>query len=229
MNNGYKISIVIPVYKHWSLCDDLLNGLFKYEHDSIDEILIVDDCSNDVDVYNGVEIWKNKLPITVIENEANLGFTLSANVGLEQVTQKFAERKIVFLISSDVRINGKFVKQTVDILSDPRRYFVGHRILSGNTGWNYFDGTIFEYLEGYFLAATSDGWRDLGYLDPNYAPYDFEDVDISTTAKKKGYKLMPLNNPLIYHVGGQSIGYSKEREEITNRNREYFRKKWIRD
>lgn len=227
MNNGWKISIVIPVYKNADLIQNLLKDLHKWEKDSIDEICIVDDASYDAELDGVLEFWMQYWNVfTILENERNLGFTLSSNKGLEEVTN-VAEKRIVFLISSDVRINGRFINQAVGILDSARRHFVGHKLLSGNTGWNMFDGKIFEYLEGYFLAATGDGWIDLGFFDPNYAPNDFEDVDISTNAKNRGYKLVALNNPVINHLGGRSIGYSKEREAITNRNREYFKWKWL--
>ena len=125
----------------------------------------------------------------------NEGFTLACNRGLRFVDKILAKRHIAFLISNDVQVKGKFIEQAADILFGARRAFVGNNLLSHDTGWNTFDGVTYSYLEGWFLAATSDGWRDLGYFDENYAPFDFEDVDISQTAKKKGYKLVSLNNP----------------------------------
>jgi hypothetical protein len=32
---------------------------------------------------------------------------------------------------------------------------------------------------------------------------------------------------MVRHIGAQSIGYNPEREKITIRNKELFRKKWI--
>lgn len=221
-----KISIVIPVYKHWDLASELLRGLHRHEKDWIDEIVIVDDNSEDQDVNEGIEVLSKILPITVLRNEENIGFTLSSNRGLEYASRNFAEHGVVFLISSDVSIFGEFIEQSVEILDSPRRILLGHKLLSHDTGWNTFDGRTFGYLEGYFLACTPDGWRDLGYFDPNYAPHDFEDVDISQNARSRGYKLIPLNSPAIKHLGGGSIGYHQDRQRITEHNREKFRYKW---
>lgn len=226
----YKTSIVIPLYKGWSLCHNLLNCLRKHEKENIDEVIVVDDNSQDADIDGGLDFWikANLFPVRVIQNDQNLGFTLTSNRGLKEATENFSEKRIVFLISSDVSIGGKFIQQTADLLLGARKTFVGHKLLFGDTGWNTFDGKTFQYLEGYFLAATSFGWHDLGFFDVNYAPYDYEDIDISTTAKKKGYQLVPLNIPTIVHKGGGTIGYNPERQKITERNREYFKNKWMK-
>lgn len=221
----YKSSIVIPAFNSWDLCKQLLLGLEKHEKDNIDEVLIIDDCSTHPFPES---IFNIGLPINYIPKELNSGFTLTSNMGLELAVGELAERKVIFLISTDVKVSGRFIDQTADILFGARRHFIGNRHIAFNSGWNTFDGKIFDYLEGWFLGATSDGWKDLGFFDPNYAPFDYEDVDISTAAKQKGYKLTSLNNPYLVHLGGGTIGFNPAREAITMRNKEYFRKKWMR-
>ena len=68
----------------------------------------------------------------------------------------------------------------------------------------------------------------LNYFDERYVPHDFEDVDLSTTALSLGMELIPLNNPGLQHIGGQSIGYSPAREAITRTNLKKFGDKWIK-
>lgn len=218
---NYTVSIVIPTYKTWSLTQDLLNGLSKHEKDNIDEVVVVDDASPEIQtLVTDLNLIYRKLP-------ENVGFTLACNAGLIEATREIAERHLIFLISNDVRISGKFIQQTADILFDARRALVGNRHIVFDSGWNTFEGKTFDYLEGWFFAATSDGWRDLNYFDPAYAPYDYEDIDLSTTAKSKGYKLVSLNNPHVKHLGGQTIGFNPTREAVTRRNQEYFKKKWL--
>lgn len=224
----YKKTIVIPTYGRWDLTGNLLRQLKEHEANNINEIVVVDDFPDNMQTKEGVDSFAEYLPVSLLSLEENMGFTLASNRGLQLVTDTLAERKVVFLISNDVQILGKFIDQAVEILTSPRRSFVGNRHISFDTGWNTFDGKTFDYLEGYFLACTADGWRDLGYFDPNYAPYDYEDIDISTTAKVKGYKLVSLNSPVIRHNNGGTLGFSPKREAITNRNKEYFRRKWMK-
>ena len=230
MSRNYTVSVVVPVYKNWKLCQSLLNGLYRNEQENIDEVIIIDDASNDPEVDGGLEFWVESklLPTTVVKNERNSGFTISSNNGLRYADKPFASKHITFLISTDVSISGKFIERAADILFGARRSLVGNKLLSNDTGWNTFDGLTFRYLEGWFLACTSDGWRDLGYFDENYSPFDYEDIDLSTVADRKGYKLVPLNAPVIKHLGAGTIGYNPAREAITKRNREYFRKKWMK-
>lgn len=217
----YKVSIVIPTYNTWHLTQNLLNDLSEHERGNIDEVLVVDDCSKDQPTLQSV------IPFSVARSMVNSGFPITCNVGLRHVTQQIAEKKVVFLISNDVKISGKFIEQAADILFDARRYLVGNRYITFDTGWNTFEGKTFPYLEGWFYGATSDGWRDLDYFDEGFSPYDYEDIDLCTTAKTKGYKLLSLNNPHITHLGGQTIGFNPEREAITYKNQEYFKRKWL--
>lgn len=225
----YKVSVVIPVYGKWELVFKLLYGLSLFEGENIDEVIIVDDKSPTPPP--PADQWvrfKGIKEITVHANSKNLGFTKSSNIGLKMAVKNPFERHIVFLISSDVKINGRFIAPVEDVLMGARRYLVGNRLVAFNSGWNTFDGVVFDYLEGWFLATTAQGWKDLGYFDEIYAPHDYEDVDLSTTAKKKGYALFSLNHPGILHSGAGTIGYNPEREAITKRNREYFKNKWVK-
>ena len=225
----YTASAVIPIYKKWSLCHSLLTDL--KDNETLDEVIVVEDGSNDKEVNEGLDFWINSklLPLHVVRIRENAGFTIASNIGLKSAYKPLATRHITFLISNDVSVKGKFVEQAADLLFSSRRYLVGNRHIVFDSGWNTFNGKTFDYLEGWFLGCTSDGWRDIGYFDEEYAPYDMEDIDLSTTAKKKGYKLAALNNPNIKHMGGGTIGFNPEREVITNRNKEYFRKKWMNE
>lgn len=224
----HKNIIVTLMYNKWELTNRLLVDLSRYEAENIDEIVIVDNGSKNRVGVNGYERWKtSSAPISFHRLENNIGFTLGANYGLKIAQGELAEPRLVFLISNDVEINGKFINQAEDILLGAKRALVGNRHINWDSGWNKFSGKVFDYLEGYFLAMTSDGWRDVGYFDPKYAPCDFEDVDLSTKAKSKGYKLVSLNNPLIVHAGAGTYGYNPEREAITKRNQKYFQQKWM--
>lgn len=227
---NFTTSVVIPCYEKWHLTHAILNDLREQEKENVDEVIVVDNGSSEDEVKKGLNFWQTNgfLPIRIETIKVNVGFTLAANIGLRMAERDIAEKHITFLISNDVRITGKFIEQSADMLLGARRALVGNRLIAFDSGWNNFDGIIFDYLEGWFLAATSDGWRDLNYFDPNYAPFDYEDMDLSTTAKRSGYKLVSLNNPTIGHQGAGTIGYNPGREAITKRNREYFRNKWAK-
>lgn len=220
-----SVSIVIPHYNRWELTHALLSDLYRHERGNIDEIVLVNNGGIDVpEIAGGEQYWIDMFaeycPVWVIPRKTNVGFLLAANLGLQE-----AAGTIKVLISNDVRIKGKFVQSLQGVLGP--RTLVGQKLYLTSTGWNNFEGRIFPYLEGFFLAAHSGSWEELGYFDTVFVPSDFEDVSLSTMALSLGYQLIPLNLPHIEHSGAGTLGYNPEREKITQANKEKFRIKWV--
>lgn len=215
-----KVSFIIPVFNHWTLINTLLRGIF--DHTRPDEIIVVDDCSTDQETRDGLDWWFLNYGVNVVRPIENLGFLKASNYGVSKATGD-----IVVLISSDVKIEDDLAEIVKGLVSENPRVFIGGKLYQYDTGWNTFDGEVYPYLEGWLLACTKEVWDELGGFDVRFAPHDFEDVDISTTAVSKGLALIPLNNPNIRHLGGMTIGYNDERQALTVRNKEKFREKWI--
>ena len=219
--------LVIPVYKHYDLTHKLLFSLFQKERGKIGKIIVVDDCSEDKESSDGLDWWKTQWDVLeIVRNDENLGFLKTSNLGL-----KFAKANpedIVILLSNDVIIHGEFLWQIEECLRDNVRALVGGVVYQKDTGWNKFGDKIFPYLEGWLLATTQKGWEELGWFDERFAPFDFEDVDLSTTALSKSFSLVALNSPALRHMGGQSIGFNPKRVEQTKTNQKKFEEKWIK-
>lgn len=218
------VSIVIPVYNQYPMLHQLLFDIYQ-KCGKVDEVLIVNDCSTEEEVISGLSWWKGTemLPIREIRNTENRGFLLSSNYGLRK-----AIGDVKILISTDVRVLGDAVYRIVHALSNNPKTLVGGIFYNHDTGWNTFGKKTFPYLEGWLLATTADGWEALGYFDEQFSPNDYEDIDLSTTALKRGYELMALASDVAVHLGGRSIGYSPERELLTHRNQKKFEAKWIK-
>lgn len=217
-------SIVIPTYNHYHLLHERLFEIYK-NCSSVLEVIVVDDCSTDQDYADGIEWWKTNgmLNVRHLRRKTNGGFILSSNAGMVK-----AIGDIICLLSSDVQLKTDIVSPIMQKLSSNPRSFVGGRLLDYDTGWNTFDGKVFPYLEGWLLAATKQGWEELGYLDEDLVPNDYEDVALSTKALQIEYNLVPLNDNRIIHLGAQTIGYNPEREALTIRNKEIFRNKYVK-
>lgn len=217
-----SFSIVIPTYNHYDLIHSQLYQIYKIcKH--VSEVIVVNDCSTDKDYYDGMSWWKENgmLPLRVLDMKHNGGFILSSNYGIQK-----ANGDVVCLLSSDVKVGSDISVTIPAILNVNNRCLVGGRLLDWDTGWNRFGNYIYPYLEGWLLATTKDNWKELGYLDEDLIPNDFEDVSLSTKAIEMDYTLVPLNDDRIVHIGAQTIGYNPAREEITKRNKEIFRKKY---
>lgn len=221
-----NVSIVIPCYNHSELVGQVLMDI--YQNCSADEVLVVDDCSTNPQTKEIYGFWKRlqTFPLKTIELTENVGFLKASNIGM-----KAATGDIIALISNDVRINKDVVKIAKEIIKTPDdKVLLGGRLLDYDTGWNTFDGKIHKYIEGWALIATKSGWEELGYFDERFAPWDYEDIDLSTTALSKGYEIRqfsPYHGDVLEHLGAKSIGYTDERRAITETHRELFRQKWI--
>jgi GT2 family glycosyltransferase len=217
-------SVVIPTFNHWELTHSLLLDIYKLFPPKI-EIIVVDDCSTDEEVSSGLSWWKSamlKEQLHVFRNETNSGFLRTANFGVSK-----ASGDIVILISNDVIIKEENILTKVkEALTDQDApTLVGARLLSGDTGWNTFNGVTYPYLEGWFLAFKKAEWDKIGGLDERFCPYDFEDIDLSTKCIATGGKLVCLDIDVV-HLGAQTTKYSPERELQTKINQEKFRQKW---
>jgi GT2 family glycosyltransferase len=218
------VSIVIPTYNHYDLLHARLYEIYK-NCAPVLEVIVVDDCSTDEEYALGIEWWKTNgmLNVRHLRTKKNGGFIKSSNLGM-----KAAIGDIIILLSSDVKINTDMSSLVSIMLVSGIRALVGNRLLDYDTGWNNFDGKIFPYLDGWLLATSKTSWAELEYLDEDLCPHDFEDVSLSAKARQLGYRLISMDDPRIIHLGAQTIGYSPEREELTKRNREIFRQKYVK-
>ena len=211
----------VPFYNQWALTHQLLYDIYNQCRD-VDDVVVVNNGSTET---HGLSWWQDAklLPLRVVSLVPNKGFLMGANEGVQS-----ALGDIVALVSNDVRIKGNitgFLRATYSLHD---HVVMGGRLLSGDTGWNNFDGRIFPYLEGWFLAAPAEVWKELNYFDRRFAPNDFEDVDFSTTAIEAGYKLQALPEGSVEHMGAQTISYGPEREALTKVNQRKFKAKWIK-
>lgn len=220
-----KVSIVIPNYNRWDLCHQLLFDIYK-NCSLVYEVIIVNDGCTEKESFEGLEWWKvqGMLPVKELRLEDNVGFLLASNAGMKSATGD-----IICLISNDVRVHKDLVGIMIARCSIEDKLLGGGKYYNESTGWNEFGDKVFPYVEGWLLFSKKENWEELGYFDERYIPNDFEDVDLSTTARDMKYALAQITpdaGEVVTHAGAQSIGYNPERETLTKRNREKFRKKW---
>lgn len=206
-------SVVIPAAGDKGLLNALLMRLHTYCENSIDEIVVVDNGNHWPDQSAEKEKWLH-LP-------QNIGFGPAVNFGVAR-----SDGDIVCIISTDVEFSENFLVRATEILAE-MPCVVGGKIWDTSTGWNNFGDRLFPYVEGWLIICERSAWNVIGGFDPNFYPYDFEDVDFSTSAQKIELDLVQLVCPTLHHLGGRTIGYNPEREAITKEHREVFKKKWV--
>lgn len=226
-------TIIIPYFNRWDLTHARLYDIFshvKTDESRPIEVVLINDCSTDADCEGGAAWWqksvKKSYEIRYHKNSQNYGFGRSCNIGARMAQGDF----LVFL-SNDVVIRGDFLVPVLERLASKPKSVIGGRVLAFDTGWNTIlvDGhkQIIPYPEGWLIACTKEAWVDLGGFDPRYAPYDCEDVDLGATAIQKGYELVSLDSPHLQHLSGQTImTVNRNRQAVTNINRQKFIEKW---
>jgi GT2 family glycosyltransferase len=223
-----KVSLIMPFYGKWQMTHQRLMEIYQHVSPPTRmEIILINDNPDDREP-NTAGWWQQetRLKVRYFHNKKNLGFGGSMNKGAEK-----AKGDILIFFSNDVVVSGDFVAEIIGALTVDDQRFIGGRYLDFNTGWNHISinrkMTLFPYVEGWLIACTREVWEDLGGFDPIYYPYDYEDIDLSTMAIHKGYKLFGLSSKYLRHLSGVTIrNVNPYREGTTLENKQKFQTKW---
>ena len=220
-----KISVIIPNYNGLDLLAKNLPSVIKNCPGC--EIIVVDDKSTDDSVKLLKEDFKN---IRIIENKKNEGFAKTVNEGATE-----ARGDLLLLLNTDVTIKHQFLENIIkyfekdktdklfavglcDISHENdksvkrgrgsahfRKGFLSHfaaKVKSGPTLWVSGGSGIFDRQK--FLM--------LGGFDPIFAPFYWEDIDLSYRAWKTGFFCFfdPDSQVDHYHEEGIIKKYKSE-------------------
>jgi GT2 family glycosyltransferase len=203
------------------------------------EIVVSDDGSTD-----GTAAWLTEAHpgVRVTRSERNAGFAHAANAGVYA-----AASPIVILLNNDATLAPGALDAVPGAFADPDVFGVTFRGLdlpSGEFGtggklgrfrrgfwsvWDNYDapapGPTFM-LAGGFCAFRRAAFMDMGGFDPVFAPYYWEDVDLSYRARKRGWKLLYEPRAEAHHQTG-SVSTRRHRRAfaraaIIERNRLLF-------
>lgn len=242
-----KFSVVIPNFdgmRHGVL-EPCLKSLFKAIGDDAGgvEIIVADDSSGDESV---PFVQENFSRVTVIESRERGGFVKNSNRGL-----RAARGELVFLANSDIEFSPGFLSALARHFEDENVFAVSPRLdgLDGSfqSGVNlgaFKDGHIFIWNEsqtdlperagrplptlfavGAAMLVRASIARSLGYFDEVYSPSNWEDIDISYRAWKRGHRVIYDPTVVLRHHHHRTIGaeYPPSRvERIAGRNEHIF-------
>ena len=206
---------------------------------------MVDDASTD----SSLSVLKLYPALRVIENKKNHGFAAACNIGVKEATGD-----VVVLLNSDVYPAEDFLDDLVHhFASDARVFAVGclEKVLNYNNqiveergvGRLYFKNGIFQHRAGDINSKVTDWvcggsgafrkniFLALGGFDLRFAPFYWEDIDLSYRAKLNGYKLLFEKNSVVYHkhTEGSIVKHHGENEikKISFKNQIKFTQKHL--
>ena len=242
-----KVSVVILSYGDPELTKATLYSLFdKGSNYPNLEVIIVDNASPQEDIED-ITNFAEKYPNTIIiKNAENLGFAKGNNVGISASTGKY-----VLLLNNDTVVApGAILSMVNHLINNPKIGVVGPLTNNiGNEAKLFVEYENMDQMKNVARSATT-GYRgkhlsinvvayfavmfrksDLdkfGLLSEDYGRGMFEDDDHCQVIKSHGYICALAEDAFVHHH--LSASFSKmndhERNELFNKNKETFEKKW---
>ncbi len=223
------VDVVVPVYGGPEETRCCIESLLAYPQATPFEIIVVNDASPDAAIRAFLAELSGAGRIVLIENEFNVGFVDSANLGL----MAHPDRDVV-LLNSDTRVHGDWLDRlracarshadvaTVTPFSNNAtlcsypRVSRGNALPAGETAAELDD--IFREVNrgrsaeiptavGFCVYFTRHGLDEVGFLDSlHYGRGYCEENDFSARAHGLGFRHLLCGDVFVFHQGGASFG-----------------------
>jgi GT2 family glycosyltransferase len=211
------ISVIIPNYNGEELLKKNLEKVYKevssYKSGKT-EILVVDDGSSDQSAAFLNEFSKTHQNCKVLVNSKNLGFAPTVNRGVDA-----SIGEIIILLNTDVYPEEGFLEPLLKHFSDAEIFAVGCLDRSVENGRVVLRGRgLGEWKKGFLVhrrgevdkqntlwvsggsgAFRKTIWEKLGGFNNLYAPFYWEDIDLSYRALKSGYEILFEPKSVVVH------------------------------
>jgi GT2 family glycosyltransferase len=209
------------------------------------EVIVVDDASTD----DSVAFLGRAFPgIRVIERLRNGGFGEAANTGAMA-----ASGEILVFLMTDLEAEQGLLAPLLEHFADPKVFAVSPRIITAGAEHGDASITRIVFSRGMFhldwpgvrpgyqgnghpqeiafatggaMACDRAKFLALGGFDPLYAPFYWEDVDLSYRARRRGWRVLSEPQSVVYHPEPHAIisalPASRHAARISERNRFLF-------
>jgi len=229
MNFTPKVAIVILNWNGVKHLEEFLPSVIKSDWPNL-EIVVGDNASSD----DSVAFVKTNYPsVTIIQNDANYGFTGGYNKVLEHVSADY-----YILLNSDVEVPSGWIKPVIELMESDeliaaaapkiKSYLQkGHFEHAGaaggfidSFGYPFCRGRMFYEIEedkgqyqesgevfwasGAALFIKKKYWDEVGGFDDRFFAH-MEEIDLCWRLKNLGYKVMYCAQSEVYHVGGGTL------------------------
>ncbi len=234
-----KLSVIIPVYNAIEDVKKCLNSVEEF-FDKSQELIIVDDCSQDETKTYLEEFVQGKDYVKLFRNQENLGFVKTCNFGMKQT-----KGEVVVLLNSDTMIPKRFCEKIITAFDVDKKIGIACPIAS-NGGYlsmhqpehltledvnNLLDEKhVASYprlssCHGFCFCMRRNVMEEMNGLDEAYGRGYHEEVDFCYRAITAGYECALIDNLYVFHKHHASFG-TKQRSELMKRNDAIFQSRW---
>lgn len=232
MNEGFSISVIIPVFNDGNRVHDAISSALACK-DDIEEIILVNDGSTDTETRDILQQWKDCDLITLLEKE-NGGVGSARNLGVRNCKSTFyypldADNKLHSDIFSKMK-KAWVLNPNTDVIYTDRRAFgdAHHRIRSTHFDLNKL--LVGNFIDNGALVRKSCWEKSKGYNTQlqNYEDWEFW---IQLAELNCSFTYLP-EDLLFYRVHGQSksnrmenaVRRSEVVEQIVQQHGELYKK-----
>jgi GT2 family glycosyltransferase len=237
-----SISAVIPSYNGRELLKANLPFLIQaLEKEGLEyEIIVSDDASSD----GTVEYLKKEYPgIIVLSSQANQGFSPTINRGIER-----ASKQLVMLLNNDIRLSEDYFASQLVYFGEPDTFGVMGKIIGyeneavqdaakypvcalanikGTVNYELVGDNTGDWLPTFMLSGANSlvdavKLKILGGYCEIFAPFNWEDMDLSLRAWRLGWKCYYEPQSVCRHRPSSTIGKHYQKREaavISARNK----------
>lgn len=237
-----KTSIIILTYNKLEYTKACIDSIRTYTRVGTYEIIVVDNNSTD-----GTQLWlNNQEDIITVYNNENVGFPKGCNQGI-----KVATGDNILLLNNDTVVTYHWLDNLTNALYSSKdigavgpvtnncSYYQAISVPYTNSldemfefakGYNVQNSSLWEQrikLVGYCMLIKKEVINEIGLLDEQFTPGNFEDDDYSYRIINAGYRMLLCKDTFIHHFGSVSFGEERERfVNLLNKNAQKFKKKW---
>lgn len=238
-----RVTFVLVTYGGGELAKHCLEVLARHT-DVPYEVVVVDSASPD-----GTGQWleDNLTGATVVRMAENLGFGAGCNLGVQHSRTEF-----VCFLNADVEVTPGWLDPLLDFLDRtpaaaavaPLMVFPDGRVqeagslLGGDAysrGWGdgWTDVTslyprVVDYASAACLVLRRHAFHEVGGFSPEYHIAYYEDVDLQFLLRARGWQVWVQPSSHVLHVR-HGTSSTKRAEELSDINREVFRRRWADD
>lgn len=217
------VSIVIPVYNQFSFTYHCLKAISENTQSVSYEVIIADDCSDDLTV----DIGRVAENIIIAKTESNLRFLKNCNNAAQ-----YARGKYILFLNNDTEVQEGWLEPLVNLIErDKTIGMVGSKLVYADgrlqeaggicwrdgSAWNYGnrqDASASEYnyvkdvdyISGASLMIRRSLWEEIGGFDERFIPAYCEDSDLAFEVRKHGYRVVYQPKSVVMHFEGISNG-----------------------